>query len=318
VVEVLLILDGASEPMGDAPTSLERARTPLLDRLARAGRLERLRTVRPGLPAGSETAVPALLGWAPEGPVDRGALEAAARGIEPGPGRRAWRVDVRRPDGSRADDRRAAHAVHTLRAYAPRHQVVRLSGHRLLAWGRPPLPELPPGLEPWPEGGIPPEVLDRSVVFVAAKGAAAGIARLMGARVIVPVGATGGTDTYLPGKAEAAARAAAEGASRVVVHVAAADEAAHELDPDAKAEAIERVDDELLPELVELVRDCGGVLHVCPDHGCDPHTGRHDSAPVPSLQWTADQAERPVIARLTERAVAALPLVDTPALAGAT
>jgi 2,3-bisphosphoglycerate-independent phosphoglycerate mutase len=140
----------------------------------------------------------------------------------------------------------------------------------------------------------------------------------MGARVIVPDGATGGTDTYLPGKAAAAVRAAAEGASRVVVHVAAADEAAHDLDPEGKAEAIERVDGELLPELVAIVREFGGMLHICPDHGCDPQTGEHDAAPVPSLWWDAGRAERPELVRMTERAVAGLPLVDTPALAEAT
>ncbi len=101
MVDVLLILDGASEPLGaGAPTSLERARTPALDALAREGELSRLRTIAPGLPAGSEAAIPALLGWMPPAPVDRGALEAAARGIALGPGERAWRVDVlgsRRP-----------------------------------------------------------------------------------------------------------------------------------------------------------------------------------------------------------------------------
>jgi 2,3-bisphosphoglycerate-independent phosphoglycerate mutase len=318
VVVVLLILDGASEPVGAAPTSLEQARTPLLDQLATEGTLLRLRTVPAGLPPGSETAAATLLGWAPEAPVDRGALEAAARGIKPAPGERAWRVDCVKPDGRRAGDREAARAVHALRVHLRDHHVVRLSGHRLLVWGKPPLPSLPPGLRPWSEGTTPPRSLDRSTTVVAATGAIAGLARLMGAQVIVPAGATGGPDTDLAAKASAAARAVADGAGRVVVHVAAPDEAAHHRDREAKVAAIERIDRELLPELVRAVQAAGGMLRVCPDHGCDPSTGDHNADPVPALRWTPHAAPDETGARLTERTVAALPAVDVAIPAGAT
>jgi 2,3-bisphosphoglycerate-independent phosphoglycerate mutase len=315
VVVVLLILDGASEPVGSAPTSLEQARTPLLDRLAGEGTLLRLRTVPDGLPAGSETAAATLLGWAPIAPVDRGALEAAARGIRPKPGERAWRVDCVRPDGSRADEETSARAVRTLRPSLHDQQVVRLSGHRLLVWGKPPLPQLPAGFRPWSEGTVPPRRLDRATTVVAATGAIAGLGRLMGAHVVVPAGATGRQDTDLLAKAAAAARAVAAGAVRVVVHVAAPDEASHERDRDAKIAAIERVDQELLPELVQTVEGTDGMLRVCPDHGCDPDTGEHDAAPVPALRWTARAGGRRS-ARLTERAVAGLPAVDVALPAG--
>jgi hypothetical protein len=133
VVAVLVILDGASEPLGTEPTSLEAAFTPTLDALAAEGTLRQLRTLGPGLPVGSEAAIPALLGWVPSGPVDRAALEAAAQGLELGPGERSWRIDV--ADG---DLTRAAEA---LRTGAPRHAVRRLSGDRgLLLTGPPPLP----------------------------------------------------------------------------------------------------------------------------------------------------------------------------------
>jgi len=66
----------------------------VLDALAREGAVDTLRTVPAGLPAGSETAIPVLLGWTPPGRVDRGALEAAAREIELAEGERAWRVDA--------------------------------------------------------------------------------------------------------------------------------------------------------------------------------------------------------------------------------
>jgi 2,3-bisphosphoglycerate-independent phosphoglycerate mutase len=317
VVVVLLILDGASEPVGAGPTSLEQARTPLLDRLAAEGTLLRLRTVPDGLPAGSETAAATLLGWAPRAPVDRGALEAAARGIKPAPGERAWRVDCFGPDGHRATEREAARAVHSVRAHLRRHHVVRLSGHRLLVWGKPPLPSLPPGLRPWSEGTTPPRMLDRSTTVVSATGAMAGLARLMGAQVVVPAGATGDGDTDLAAKAAAAARAVEDGAGRVVVHVAAPDEAAHQLDREAKIAAIERVDRELLPGLVRAVQGAAGMLRVCPDHGCDPNTGEHDANPVPALRWTSRGAPDATGERLTERTVAGLPAVDVALPAGA-
>ena len=98
---IVVILDGASEPLdGMRPTSLEQARTPVLDALARAGELSRVRTVPAGLPAGSEVAIPVLLGWTPAAAVDRGAIEAAAHGIDVPAGERAWRVDVVSDDGA--------------------------------------------------------------------------------------------------------------------------------------------------------------------------------------------------------------------------
>jgi 2,3-bisphosphoglycerate-independent phosphoglycerate mutase len=231
VVEVLVILDGASEPLRDGePTSLELARTPALDRLARQGELTRLRTIAPGLPAGSESAIPALLGWTPGAPVDRGALEAAAYGIEVGDGRRAWRVDVVPAD--------------------PRSEFV-------------------------------------------------------------PAGATGMPASDLAAKAAAARGAIEGGAACVVVHVGGPDEAAHRGDRAAKVASIERADREVIGPLTADVLRAGGTLTVYPDHGCDPATGEHDAAAVPSVTWSPAALRRELARvparrsprRLTERAV---------------
>jgi 2,3-bisphosphoglycerate-independent phosphoglycerate mutase len=350
VVDVLVILDGASEPVhGSKPTSLEQARTPVLDALCAGGRLSRVRTVAPWLPAGSESAIPALLGWTPPAPVDRGMVEAAAHEIPLAPGERARRVDVLDRSGARAGAAATARAAADLSAaLAPRHAVHHLTGHRLLvtgpderrfpfaegkenvahppADGRGPLGSLPAALAAvlwlWPQGAIPPRVLDPSTVVVAARGAAAGLARLMGARVVVPAGATGCPDTDLRTKAAAAATAMDRGAMRVVVHVGAPDEAAHERDGVAKVVAIERIDRELLAPLAAATRRAGGTLAVTPDHGCDPATGAHDADPVPCLDWPAagvSDGSRGALAgrsplaarpRLTERAVASLPVTD--------
>ncbi|HEY2600348.1 MAG TPA: hypothetical protein VGI67_02245 [Thermoleophilaceae bacterium] len=290
MVNVLVILDGASEPLGDAPTSLERASTPVLDRLASEGELSWLRTVAPGLPPGSEAAIPALLGWTPPAPVDRAALEAAARGFEVE--ERVWRVDVR--EGHvRASEETVARAVRALRGQLPNHVVEPIGGHKLLVFGPEPLPRIP--LHVWPCGVLPPRILDHGTVVVAAPGAAAGAGRLMGAAVVIPDGATGRPDTDLHAKAAAALRARDGGAERVVVHVGGPDEASHEHDADGKVALLERIDRELLAPLA----DCGASLTICSDHNCDPASGEHDGAPVPCLVWRGDGGAH--AARFTER-----------------
>ena len=82
----------------------------------------------------------------------------------------------------------------------------------------------------WPDGACLPRALDDTTVVVAARGAAAGCARLLGAALVVPPGATGDVDSDLHAKARAAVDAIERGARRVVVHVGAPDEAAHRRD----------------------------------------------------------------------------------------
>jgi 2,3-bisphosphoglycerate-independent phosphoglycerate mutase len=125
--------------------------------------------------------------------------------------------------------------------------------------------------------------------------------------VVVPPGATGRPGSDLQAKAAAAWTAIDAGVSRVVVHVGGADEAAHERDPDAKVATIEATDEQVIGPLADVVGEVGGTLTVCPDHGCDPGTGEHDSAPVPCLRWPGRDG---VHGRLTERDVAVLPVVE--------
>jgi len=312
VVELLVILDGASEPWdGARPTSLQRARTPALDALARDGELARVRTVPAGLPAGSEAAIPVLLGSVPDAPVDRAHVEAAAHGIALATDG-AWRVDVRDEKGARADAAATERAALALAAAAPGHAVHRLAGHRLLLVGpgaAPAAATAAPHLTVWSSGAPVPGGLGPETVVVAARGAAAGLATLMGATVVVPTGATGTPETDLAAKASAAVTALDEGAARVVVHVAGADEAAHVRDAAAKVAFLERADRELVAPLAAACARAGAVLRVCPDHGCDPATGTHDADPVPHLRWDGSGGAG-TGGRLTERAVAHLPVDD--------
>lgn len=274
MTRVEVILDGATEPPGDRPTSLEAARMPAYDDLVAAGTVTWRRTVPPGLPAGTETAVPVLLGWTPPGPVDRGALEAAARGIAVPDGTRARRVDGARPADRRLL-RRAAFGLHDL------------GRGRLLAVGSGTLPALGDEIRVWPDGVVPPRVLDHSTVVVAARGAAAGAAALLGAHVVVPPGATGDTDSDLAAKATAAIRAVEDGAPRVVVHIGAPDAAGHRRSRIGKIAALQAIDRDVLAPLRDRLARAGrGTLAVGADHGCDPATGRHDAAPVPWVEWS--------------------------------
>jgi 2,3-bisphosphoglycerate-independent phosphoglycerate mutase len=178
-----------------------------------------------------------------------------------------------------------------------------VSGHRLVlvAAERPPDRRLL-GLHVrvWPGGSLPDGEVPVETVVVCARGAAAGCARLLGARVVVPPGATGDVDADLCAKAQAAIAALSDRPARVVVHVGAPDEAAHRRQPEAVVEALGRLDGELLAPLRDAVAALGGRLAVCPDHGTDPVSGRHDPAPVPAVVW-GDGVEREGPTELSER-----------------
>jgi 2,3-bisphosphoglycerate-independent phosphoglycerate mutase len=273
VVDVLVIPDGASTE------SLAAACTPTLDRLAAQGTAARITTTPPGLKPGSEVCIPALLGHPPAQQPGRGRVDAAAYGVEVPAGLIPWRADVLLADGSRAPADRAA-------AVARERGAIHTRGHRLLILAAE-RPAASPGLHVWDDGPPPSGPLDPATAIVCAPGAAAGCGRLLGAHVIVPPTATGDVDTDLNAKAQAAIAAIDEGWPRVVVHVGGPDEAAHRRDRDAVITAIEQIDAELLTPLALHIETTGGRLSVCPDHGTDPRTGRHEATPVRAVRWTS-------------------------------
>lgn len=312
MVDVLVIPDGAAQPLdGGAPTALEAARTPALDALAAEGAVLRVATTPPGLPAGSETGIAVLLGAPPRVAVGRGWVDAAAYGIAVHDGMTPWRADLLYRNGRRASVRQARDVCRHLGPGA--HAV---AGHRVLVVAA----ERPPDrrllglhLRVWPGGPAPEGAAPPGTTVICARGAAAGLGRLLGADVVVPPGATGDVDTDLGAKAQAVVAAIAAGAERVVVHAGAPDEAAHRRDPDAVVAALERLDAELLRPLRDAVGAVGGRLAVCPDHGTDPATGRHLAAPVPAVAW--GERVRPCgPAVATERAAACVPVVRAGAL----
>jgi 2,3-bisphosphoglycerate-independent phosphoglycerate mutase len=117
--------------------------------------------------------------------------------------------------------------------------------------------------------------------MIAAVDLVRGVAQLAGwARIDVP-GATGYLDTDYAAKGRYGVKAL-DDFDFVCVHVEAPDEASHEGRPEAKVEALERIDELILGPLLEAVskRPNWRAL-VTPDHSTLIRTKAHDRAPVP-------------------------------------
>jgi 2,3-bisphosphoglycerate-independent phosphoglycerate mutase len=95
---VIVILDGAAGwPLREfgGKTSLQAARTPNLDALARSGRVGLACTIPEGTEPSSSAACMSILGYDPVADyVGRGAIEAASMGIELAPGQVALRLNL--------------------------------------------------------------------------------------------------------------------------------------------------------------------------------------------------------------------------------
>ncbi len=103
-------------------------------------------------------------------------------------------------------------------------------------------------------------------------------------RIDVP-GATGYLDTDYAAKG----RAAIEAIGRydlVCVHVEAPDEASHEGRAEAKVEALQRIDADIVAPLLAKLETLGDArILVSPDHSTLLRTRAHDRAPVPWAVW---------------------------------
>ena len=330
---ILVIPDGLAETPGPLGTTLSSVTPMALNAIARRGAVRRVATTPPGLPPGSETGLPHLLGWTPSAPMSRGRIDAAAHGATEPAGAVVHRVDVRHDDG-RPWPELAPTALTLLRGLDEALHVQHLSEHRLLLWGHrdPTLPRRLdlddlgaangvagthdpddlPRFQLWPDGEVPGPILDEDTVVVCApRSTMAGVARLMGAAVVHPRGATGRPGTDVAAKARAATSLLRDGLHTVVVHVGSPDEAAHARDPQAKRLELRKIDRDLLAPLAALVLDLGATLAVCPDHGTDPRTGTHLADPVPAVVWGPGvRASGPDV--VTEASVADAPVVAGP------
>jgi 2,3-bisphosphoglycerate-independent phosphoglycerate mutase len=310
---VLVILDGAAEPLWPWPSTLEEATMPALDALCDRGTVVRIATTPAGLPPGSEVGIPTLLGAAPSGAVGRGRVEAAAAGVELPDGTGAWRIDLHHADGRRALTAEALLLAPELTARLGDHDLRHLKGHRFLAVGHErPAIEAAAGLAThvWEDGEKLAAALDERTVVVAAPGAAAGCGRLLGAHVITPVGATGDVGSDLQAKTRAAL-IAMRTAETVVVHVGGTDEAAHHRDREGKVSMLEAADRDVIAPLARAALDAGGLVAVTSDHATCVETGRHHGEPVP-LVVAGRGVGRAGAVRLHERLVTRARVCDSP------
>ena len=117
--------------------------------------------------------------------------------------------------------------------------------------------------------------------MIAAVDLVRGVAQLAGwARIDVP-GATGYLDTDYAAKGRYGINAIND-YDFVCVHIEAPDEASHEGRPEAKVEAIEKIDELIVGPLLEAVsKRTNWRALVTPDHSTLIRTKAHDRAPVP-------------------------------------
>ncbi len=109
-----------------------------------------------------------------------------------------------------------------------------------------------------------------------------GLAQLAGMDVLDIPGVTDNLDNDYPAQAKGAIDALSE-YDLVVVHIEAPDEAGHDRAIDAKIEAIERIDDEVVGRLRVYSGDIR--LLIMPDHPTPIPVRTHTNDPVPFLLW---------------------------------
>lgn len=108
-----------------------------------------------------------------------------------------------------------------------------------------------------------------------------GIGRLLGWDVIEVEGATGYLDTDYAAKGRAGIETLNDH-DFVVVHIEASDEASHEGEADAKVEALERIDEDIVGPLHEYMQSQGDYrLLLSPDHPTFLRTKTHSHGYVP-------------------------------------
>ena len=146
----------------------------------------------------------------------------------------------------------------------------------------------------WGEGTKPaiPDFYEKNGVkgaVISAVDLLKGIGKGAGMEVIEVEGATGGIVTDFAAKGRAAIDALGR-VDYVYIHVEAPDESGHQGLLDAKINAIEKIDADIVGPVVEYLKGCGEAYHVlvCPDHPTPLATRTHSAAPIPFLIYKSD------------------------------
>jgi len=353
---LLLIMDGVGDRGKD--TSLSRARTPNLDKLAKASVTGLMHPLGRGVVPGSDTSHLAIFGYDPKVFYKgRGAFEAFGAGFDLKDKDVAFRTNMGTVDADRVViDRRAGRDSTGLAELYAAIDNVEIDGIRILVkhtvehrgallLSGPGLSAAVSNTDPHetevkmtaskalaPEGEKTASVLNQytehamrvlaehpvnkmrveqgivpanallsrgagiyfkpesyvekyglKAVCIAGGALYKGAAKYVGMDVMEIPGATGTTETDLGAKT-AAVKEAVGNYDFVFVHVKGTDACGHDGKPKEKAQMIERIDRELIANIVDLF----DVMVITGDHSTPPSAKRHTSDPVPILLWHAN------------------------------
>ena len=142
-----------------------------------------------------------------------------------------------------------------------------------LFWGSGRIPDLPPFNEKY---GL-------RAAMTSGVNLLRGLAKMTGMDSLDIPGVTDGLDNDYAAQASGALEALKEH-DLVIIHVEAPDEAGHSGSIDEKVKAIERVDREMVSQLLSWKRDALRTL-ILPDHSTPIEVQTHTSEPVPFLLW---------------------------------
>ncbi len=159
----------------------------------------------------------------------------------------------------------------------------------------------------WGEGTRPSfkpfaEIYGMKAGVVCAVDLIKGLGICAGMEVPFVEGATGAKRTDFAAKGRAALKLLREGCELVYIHVEAPDESGHAGDIACKVEAIERIDKEVLAQVMEGLRADGEDFAVLltPDHPTPIEIRTHSAEPVPFVLYRSDRDCAPHAPAYTE------------------
>ncbi|KAJ0408116.1 hypothetical protein P43SY_002086 [Pythium insidiosum] len=279
-VILFVLIDGLADvtlrELGNR-TTLEAAKTPAMDAIARAGLNGLLDPVAPGFACGSDTAHMSIFGYDPlihyRG---RGSFEAMGAGLPMDKGDVAFKCNfatVKKVLNAVSDTihtQLSSHPINVQREQAgqPPANIVLLRG-------------------PGERINVPTfeEVHGLKAFMIAPTCIIAGLGMSLGIELIKAPGATGDYHTNLVSKAETALQSIERGSYDFgFVHVKAVDDAGHDKDVQKKVHFIEKAD-EMIAHLIEGFHDrlpgCEVTMVVTGDHTTPVIYGDHSFEPVP-------------------------------------
>lgn len=163
----------------------------------------------------------------------------------------------------------------------------------------------------WGEGKKPllpsfAETFGKKGSIISAVDLLKGIGICAGMQTPQVAGATGYLDTNFAGKAEAAVKELQNGQDFVYIHIEAPDECGHRSEIQNKVRAIELIDEQVLPVLLQYLDKQGDYrLLILPDHPTPIATRTHSADPVPYMLYCKSKEQTSGVESINEATAAA-------------